>query len=256
MRTIVTVGILIASISCQAGTLYFLPDYIDSLYVLSTDTGAAEFIGTTYTSSNVGLSPSGSESILYGTNWTELVHISTDGSTSTIVGTIRQEGLAYDPENSILYGAINGSLTTHNASTGEVISILAEPVVDVEGLAYGNSLVYGLANSDSRLFAYNPALDAWSVIGDTGIHWELAGLAFDSESNLLYAIGAGFHTSGDANLYMINPFDATTTVVGNTGINEGGGLAFVTTVPIPPAVFLFGSAIVGLRLMSRRKNYE
>ena len=73
------------------------------------------------------------------------------------------------------------------------------------------------------LMFYNPNTDDWSIIGKTGIYqWQNVGLAFDTEKNVLYA-----KRDGDTLLYEIDVSTAVVTVLGDTGIEYGGGLAFV-----------------------------
>ncbi|MDE5085583.1 MAG: hypothetical protein O4859_32095, partial [Trichodesmium sp. St18_bin1] len=96
------------------------------------------------------------------------------------------------------------------------------PFSSLYGLAFGNEGVYGLGSNKDLMF-YNPNTDDWSVIGDTGIsEWNNVGLAFDTEKNVLYA-----KRDGDALLYEIDVSTAVVTLLGDTGIQDGGSLAFV-----------------------------
>lgn len=204
--------------------LYFSEDSNSSgLYTLDTTTGAATNVGTSgVTASTVGLAPSASPGILFGTQWAQLLEIQADGSGSVIIGGDGQEGLAFDPATGTLYGAINGSFRTVDPATGLNQTALAAPGADVEGIAWGNGGVYAIAGGDANLYFYDPGTDSWVIIGSTGITWDSAGLAFDPGTNTLYAKG-----DQDSNLYSIDPATGAAAAIGDTGIANGGGLAFL-----------------------------
>lgn len=222
---------LLASMNAQAQQLFFSEDSNGTgLYTLDTNTAAATNVGDSgVTSSTVGLSPSGTTGTLFGTAFADLLEIPTDGSGATVIGGDGQEGLAYDPVSGTLYGAINGAFTTVDPATGLDQTTLAAPGADVEGIAWGNGGVYGIAGNDSNLYFYDPGTDSWSTVGATGVTWDDAGLAFDPGTNTLYAKG-----DQDSNLYSIDPATASSTLIGDTGIAEGGGLAFTGLGTAPP----------------------
>ena len=106
--------------------------------------------------------------------------------------------------------------------TGAVITNLTGPGADVEGLSEGEpGFLYGLA-AGGDLYRYDIANDAWDLVGNTGVAFDNVGLAYDPERGVLFAKG-----SQDPNLYQIDPEDADTDSLGDTGIAAGGGLAFV-----------------------------
>ncbi|MGK7945464.1 MAG: PEP-CTERM sorting domain-containing protein, partial [Microcystaceae cyanobacterium] len=118
---------------------------------------------------------------------------------------------------------------TIDPSNGTIINNLPGlPLVDIEGLAYGNNLVYALEKRDNaRLFSFDGT--SWSTIGTTGVNFANAGLAYDSDLDLLYAKG-----SQNTALYSIDVMTGVATNIGDTGLSEGGGLAFVASEPTPP----------------------
>jgi hypothetical protein len=242
--------LLLAVAAASQAQLYFSRDNENSgLYTLSTTNGAATHIGLTgVTSNTVGLAESPDPTKLYGSSWTELHLINTDGSGFVNLGATFQEGLAYDPFNDKLYGSINGSFSLLSQVNGSVIANLAAPGADIEGLAYGHGGVYGLPRFDTRLFFYNPIGNSWSIVGNTGVNWDLAGLAYDPIKDVLY--GKGFQ---DSLLYRINPLTAQTSVVGDTGIVEGGGLAFIG-IPEPTTLTLWIWAAVAPAFVVRRRH--
>jgi hypothetical protein len=261
---------LIPQNSALAGTLYFSLDGTSQLYTLDTSTGAATLIGTSgSTSSTVGLSPSGNDSILYGSVPEGLIEVNTDGTgTTTALGSTIIEGLAYDSDNDVLYGAGTGNgvlpppigtpqFFTVDPSDGSISDLpTLTGGVDIEGLAYGNGVVYALENgSNARLFSFDIDNETWSTIGTgTGIDFASAGLAYDSEENLLYAKG-----SQDTFLYSINLTTGVASEIGNTTLSGGGGLAFIPSddpiMDIPEPSSLLGLlAIGGLGLISQLKK--
>ncbi len=249
-RTIMSMlflGTLALSEAQGDGILYFSRD-LDSqgLYTLDTATGEALHIGESgVTGSTVGLAPSTLLDLLYGSKWLGLLHINADGSGVRNVGGVGNEGLAFDIESETLYGSIAGRFRTIDPGDGSKIRALMEPGADVEGLAFGNGGVYGLARFESDLYFYDPSRDRWSIVGDTGVQWDRAGLAFDPAANTLYGKGGQ-----DGNLYSIDPNTARATLIGPTGLSEGGGLAFV--IPEPATLLLLG--MVSLALLPRRRS--
>lgn len=239
-------GTLALSEAQETGTLYFSRDSdSQGLYTLDTATGEALHIGESgVTGSTVGLAPSTLLDLLYGSKWLGLLHLNADGSGARDVGGVGNEGLAFDIESETLYGSINGRFRTIDPVDGSVIRTLNPPGADVEGLAFGNGGVYGLARFESDLYFYNPDQKSWSTIGDTGVEWDLAGLAFDPATNTLYGKG-----EQDTNLYSIDPITARATLIGATGLSEGGGLAFV--IPEPATLLLLGMG--SLALLRRRR---
>jgi len=251
MKKLNGVAILVALAGASApalaaGTLYFSRDGdTNGLFSLSTFDGSATHLGQSgVTSSTVGLTESSTPGVLYGSSWTDMLHINADGSGATSVGGVFCEGMAWDPNGGVLYASINGDFFTADPSNGNRLTNPALPGADVEGLAYGNKGVYGLARFDSNLYFYDIGANSWSVVGNTGISWDLAGLAYDPTTNTLYGKGAQ-----DSTLYGIDPGSGQAFKIGDTGIAEGGGLGFV--VPTPGAAALLG--LGGLAAFRRRR---
>ncbi len=240
----------LAAPQAQAGSLYFSEDYNgNGLYLLDTNTGAATHVGASgVISSTVGLTESASPGLLYGSQYFNLLHINADGSGYVEVGDEMTEGLAFDPTTSTLYGVINGDFFTMDTATGAKLADLASSPYYVEGLAWADGVVYGLGNGVGalgELFKYDIATNVWTSLGSIGLDMDQCGLAYDPQTGLLYAKG-----DQSSYLYSIDPTTLATTRVGDTGIANGGGLAFVAdggVVPAPGAILLgsIGAGLVG-----------
>jgi len=234
--------------------LYFINDFNPTLYRLSTVNGAATIVGPSGVIPSTGFSLGLTETSVAG----ELLgsipdfglnYIQTDGSGFSPASTVITQALAYDAASDIFYGASNGSFFSLDPVTSTTISLPAAPGnADIDGLAARNGIIYGLVGffgpNPGDLYAYNPGTTLWSFVGDTGIDFEAAGLAYNPFDGLLYAKG-----SQDTLLYSISPFTAATNVVGDTGIQFGGGLGYV--VPTPSALGLLALSAVSL---SRRRR--
>ncbi len=243
------VCVIQAGVAQADGILYFSRDgdsETSGLYSLDTENGAATRLGVSgVTSATVGLAEGRNADVLYGSKWAGLLEINSDGSGWDDRGGVGNEGLAYDVENEVLYGAINGRFRTIDPATGNIILALISPGVDIEGLAYADGYVYGLARGEMGLYRYDVAEKEWMVVGSTGILWDLVGLGYDSSTQTLYAKGRQ-----SMNLYAINPGTASTRTIGSTGIAEGGGLAFVVPEPTTVVLLAFG----GFAALRRRLN--
>jgi hypothetical protein len=122
-------------------------------------------------------------------------------------------------------------------------------------LAYANGSIYGLAGFGGprgNLYRYNIGSNSWSFVGDTGIDFNEAGLAYDPSLNTLYAIG-----SQDGNLYRVNPANALTQLVGPTGLGaRGGGLAFVPGIPEPTSILLWAFGLATVCALTRSNRMQ
>lgn len=235
------------------GTLYFSEDFnANGLYTLDILDGSALNVGPSgVVGQTVGLAPTGDETELWGSQWFGLNLVQEDGSGFSLISTGISggiaEGMAYDPNTDTLYGSFNTEFFTIDTATGQVDTALTDGDIDYEGLAFGNDGVFGLpgfTDSDTNLWFYNPAINLWSIIGDTGIDWSNAGLAYDPLDDVLYA-----KNGNDSLLYRIDPATGLTSAIGDTGISAGGGLAFV---PIPEPTVL-AMLLLGATTLRRRR---
>jgi len=155
-----------------------------------------------------------------------------------------------------LYGThANGTLFTINTTTGALDTTLASPGADVEGLAFGNGVLYGLVGAGSgqgNLLAYDIGSNSWSLVGNSGIAFDNVGLAYNPDLNILYATG-----NQNGNLYQLDPATGLATLIGPTGFTSaGGGLAFdAGAVPEPATTGLIGLGLAGLAVLRRRRMF-
>ena len=247
---VVLVMALTGSAMAQQG-LYFSEDYnSDGLYSLSTTTGAATHLGSSgVTSATVGLAPTESMTELFGSSWTRLHRMRTDGSGYADLGEAYAEALGYDSTTDTLYGMLNSSFFTLDPLGGGQVSSLPNPTgLDFEGLAFdeGRDVLWaipGYADSDTWVWTYTPSTQTWTEVYDTGVDWIECGLAYNPFDDVLYA-----KSSGDATLYQIDLGTGLTSRIGSTGLTTGGGLAYV--VPEPASLVLL--AVAGLLVTRRR----
>jgi uncharacterized protein YjiK len=211
-----------------AGTLYFSQeDNPFGLFEIDVTTGAMTQVGAGNTGAVAGDNGlTGGPGGLIGSTSADSARIATDGLSATVLpGSENAEGLAYHPSTGLLYASANSGMKSVNPVTGLLVSLLTGPGEDLEGLASdGVGTIYGVGESLS-LHAYDVATDTWSIVGPTGLAFELndAGLAYDPAQDVLYAI------AGDANLYRLDPNTGTATLIGPTGLAAGigGGLGFI-----------------------------
>ncbi len=216
------------------------------LYALNVTTGAATLVGaaipTASQAPSMGLAPGDATGDpLLAVKADALYQMEPGTQTpSTIAAPLGTfgEALAHDVATGTLYVGVNGFLVRHRASDGEQLDTVLSPPdqPDMEGLAFDpeERVLYGIARGfpDSHFEAFQSlyALDVdaaepvWTEVGSTSGHWADAGLAFDPEARVLYAVGRWDDTSG---LYRIEPTTGATTRVGSTGLAGAfGGLAW------------------------------
>ncbi len=210
-----------------SGTLFLMDDVGDnSLYTVNTTTAALTLVGP---GGCDGLAPSEDPTnFLYcANNVPNLFTVATDGSGLTFVAPIggdANRGLAFNTSNGMLYGTDNQVFGTIDTTTG-AFSPLASPPEESEALAAdpNNNLIYALERDDNGdLMVYDIGANTWGIIGPTGVADGVqAGLAFDPITNILFA------ADRDGGLYRINPSNGETVFIGDTGIDDPVGLAFV-----------------------------
>lgn len=149
----------------------------------------------------------------------QLLTIDAATGAPTVIGPVSSttDGIAFAP-NGVLYAADNSSrqLVTLNSATGSVASVIgfygnSDPV---EGLAVrpSDEVLFGIDNDEpSHLVTLDTTTGTVTSVGPFGIGVTdgMAGLAFNLDGSVLYAIG--FH---DGCLYTVNQSTGAATSVG------------------------------------------
>ena len=158
-------------------------------------------------------------------------------------------GLAYDPNNDVLYGMhlANDALYSINTSTGAATFIGDSGTDNLPGLAYdpNNNILYATSGATDKLYTLNISTGAKTEVGALGVNVSNNGLAYDWDSDVLYLND----DSTDA-LYTVNVGTGAATLVGANGVN---GIIGLTYIPEPSSALLLslGSALFLLRRKSR-----
>ena len=154
-----------------------------------------------------------------------------------------------------LFGLAKMKLYSIDPVTGT--TTLIAPVTGatgVEALAFApNGTLYAAGSPDTlsasgSLYTLDPVTGVLSLIADLGVN-DVDAMTYGPDGFLYAADSEGGSTS---DLYQINPADGTLINLGNTGILELNGIAAI--VPNPAAVWLFGSGLIGLIGVAKRKT--
>jgi hypothetical protein len=195
---------------------------------------------------------------LYGTvNPSTGVFSSLGTVTGLLSGT--QSGMSIDPTTGVVYLSSTtigqSTLYTLNLATG-VASVVgsttvAPGVVDIAFDATGQLFATDVVNDS--LYSINPANGTASLIGAVGLDLNFGqGLDFDYSTGILY--GALFDNSSTTSKFSsINTTTGLATVIADMGFNQYE-IAIASPIPVPAAVWLFGSGLLGLVGIARRKK--
>lgn len=227
-----------------------------NLYSMDTTTGQASLIGDTSYLAGMDFSANGT---LYGSN-NKLYTVDTSTGDYSVVGDLPELiiSLAFSPTGE-LYGLGNGSNTlweidpaTGNANRGVFLSGGAS-VRAMDFAPDGTLLTIGLG--------YIYSIDTLTGVMSRGTR--LSNLSviptFDSldygADGFLRGGNAAYYSSSD--LYEIDPLSGAARTIGPSTTTPPaigiGSLASVSSVPIPAAAWLFGSALIGLAGIKRKK---
>ena len=249
---VVLVFCALVVLTSQARAVYIGADN-GSLYDYDVSTNTKVLIGNTVAMYDIALDPiSGT---LYGVDTNaNLVSIDTTNASTTFIGrTVGVNGLTFDSSGA-LYGTGNPGLFSIDTSTGSY-SLLGNTGFSSSGdIAFNSSgdlfLSAKYVNGSDQLVNITSTLlngTAGTSIGAIGFDY-VYGLNLDS-SDTLYGFTLGWKTLTIDTTTGIGTHVATNYIRANGADGSGG----VSAVPVPAAVWLFGSGILGLVGVARRK---
>jgi hypothetical protein len=243
----VAITILTVTAPAGAGLLGLSTSTPGSVYDVNPATGAASLI--TNLTGSIQTSFVGLE-VLAGTVYATDVFTSGGTNFGTIDLTtgafipINDQGgssnwgaLAADPAANLLYTVDLEQSTFPLLSVTPlgVITTIGDTNQFITGLAFDSdtNVLYGV--DGTSLYTIDAGTGFATPVGATGISNGSPGLAFDTESDILYLNVGGSDPNAD-NLYRVDTGTGLATLVGPNGSTEGlgiDGLAFVPSVAVP-----------------------
>lgn len=251
---------LISTGAVTANTLYTATNYNSeadsSLYTIDDSTGAATLIGSTgVTLTDIAFSGS----TLYGVTYNDFYTVNPETGMSTLVGSTGYSGvntLDVDKDGTI-YSAdfLTRELLTINPATGAATVVGSFGSFGSSGLfGFGGGLAFG---QDGTLYGtfycgvgdclaiIDPLSGNATKVGDiNNTYVGIFGLEF--KQDILYGV------SPTGQVLTIDTSTGAGTLVGTNDLEQWG--LTISSVPIPAAVWLFGSGLLGLIGVARRKK--
>jgi len=249
-------------------TLYVADANNGTLHALSTADASTTLVGGFGVSGFMaGLAYDSANNILYGSSTgfqTSNLHtIDWTTGAATVIGPFGSNlflhGLAYDPVSGNLFGTYGFGGTENfysiDAATGAATLIGSLGGYQVLGLAFDpiTNVLYASAFTEppgeAAFLTIDKMTGSTTLIND--LTQPLAGLSFDPVAGVLYGVDNGLGTAG---LYEVDTNNGQASLVGIFSLGNALGLEFVTAIPLPPAFVLFGSGLLGLIRVARRKK--
>lgn len=171
-------------------------------------------------------------------------------------GTGSEGAMAFDANGNgyIIRGATGDPLELWRFTSNDSSAVLINGNMGgarFDGMDFdARGILYGI-DQTSNLFTIDTSTGNRTLIGSTGVTPRTTqGLTFGLD-NTLYSLL-------NENLYTISTTTGAATLVGPTGYNFSvtgfGGLSTINAVPVPAAFWLFGSGLLFLKVMSRRRQ--
>jgi len=248
--------------SVHAGLLYAVNDQTDTLVSIDTDTLGVTSIGSlgvTFSFGGLAFDPNTDTLFMIGGRNNENLYTldRTTGQASLIGGYAVSDlfGLAFDSTNNVLYGAqyqggsTGTGLYSLNTTTGNATNISTILPRNIDGLAYDSNrdVLVGMNASFGDLYSIDRSTGASTLLIDY-LFVSNSGLAYDPDKDLFWNVDY------NGNLFSYDPNNSYSRATALTGLGALDALAYVSSIPVPAAAWLFGSGLLGLVGMARRKK--
>ena len=154
-------------------------------------------------------------------------------------------GSTYDPVTGLFYATdINANLAT--VSTSGVWNSVGALPTELRGISFFSGSLYAGDKLSNDLYQIDSGTGG--SLGSVGVTLGgvavdgINGLTVDSMTNTLYAL---IKVGGSRQLATLDPITGIATNVGTFG-DKMANIEFTSAVPVPAAVWLFGSGLLGL----------
>ena len=256
------VSVLISAAAARGvalNTLYANAGHGDSTLYTLDDSGRATAVGPMGVANITDIAFCGGT--LYGITASKFYQINPDTGAASLVGPLHfgsMDALAAEPVTGTIYAAgANGFFIRIDPVTGAGTKIGSLGTVEKDKITSGGDLVFdprssrlyasvhwGHHGTNDYLATIDPLNGAATIIGTIGFE-QVHGLAF--KDGILYGV------TDNQEFLRLDHLTGRGTKINNTGIGPYGLTA--SPVPVPGAVFLFGSGLLCLFLMGRgRRN--
>ena len=260
-----------SSAICQAAyVVYAVDSSTDSLYTVNLSTGNTSIIGSLHPDADRYMTPvamairPGDGTIFINNNSPEsddgLSTVDAVTGLATFIGggSYIDGALAFDAKNNLYAADANSALAIINQTDGSSTPLGGPPLPRLFGLDYNvaDGFLYGITGSVPalELLKIDPATG--NLVATVGLN-SIQPLSGSTAGTLMFDwLGMLWGTTnGDTkNLFQINPI--TGTVIHYRDVTTGfvpQGMGYINTIPVPAAVWLFGSGLIGLIGIARRK---